>query len=119
MNLYKKFKSGKYAGKTYEQVWKSDPSYLHWMADNVGSYWVEIVKCFEKQEVKKKKEDIKNTNKMFSHFTREDIKKFFQENLILGFNMSDFIVDNMVSLTEHQRSEYLKSLLFRNNLKWK
>lgn len=43
----KTFTSGKYAGKTAEEIWQADPNYLVWFVDNVTTNRIDIAELRE------------------------------------------------------------------------
>lgn len=111
--INKQFNSGKHKGKTYLQVWNTDRSYFYWMAENIGDYWKEVVRVFEQRDVQIQKSKI--SNKPFPSV--EEVRKVFKSNLILGFDMSDFICEIYSMTPDSEKHEYYQSLLIRNEIK--
>lgn len=107
-----RFKSGKFQGKTYLEVWKTDKSYLYWMAGNFsGDYWSNIVRILEERD-----KQLSTKPKVKDYPTTETVRKIFQSNSILGFDLSDYICDLYESTPNHLKSEYFLSLLERNKI---
>ena len=113
-NPYTTFKSGKYENHTYNSVWESDKNYFYYLADK-SEYWNDIVKEFEKRD--KILSNVKKPTTINPPSTQK-IKEIFQDNPILGFDMSDFIVSVYSGLNDFEKQKYYDSLLQRNNIKF-
>lgn len=113
------FKSGKYQGKSYIDIWNTNPDYFYWLAKNMnGDFWSKVVRELELRDKniansQQQKDTIRHSKLAPSE---EEIKNFFMENPICGFDMSDFIISIYKGLNNIQRNLYLESLLQRNNL---
>lgn len=107
-----RFKSGKYANKTYFEVWDKDPDYFYWMAGQFGAFWESIVKELEQRD----KQRTNQKPKSFNFPTLEKVKQIFISNPICGFDMSDYICKLYESCPDSQKNEYFQSLLYRNKI---
>lgn len=115
MNLNKTFKSGKYARRTYIEIWKKDPSYFYWLSANLeGDYWYQVVRELEERDRQLELQRRLHSNRNYP--TIEVFKQFFQKNLILGFELSDYLTEVYRLVPDNQKAEYFQSLLERNKL---
>lgn len=110
-----RFKSGKYANKTYFEVWDKDPDYFYWMAGQFGTFWSDIVKQLEQRDEQR----LNKTPKSFKFPSVEKVKQIFISNPIFGFDMSDYICEIYESCDDSQKNEYFQSLLHRNKIQLK
>ena len=109
VSINNRFKSGKYKGLSYIEVWKKDSSYLYWMADNFP-FFDPIVKSLENRDLLKKQFQKKN------HPSLETVKEFFKQHPICGFDMSEYIGQIYENCPNHEKLDYFNSLKQRNNL---
>lgn len=121
INVYtQRFRSGKYEGKTYFAVWNKDKSYFHYLAENVGPYWLQVLTTLENISKRKAINHGTDEDKIerISVPTPADLKAFFLRYGIKGFDMSDFIVStyNLIR-TPEEKHFYVRSLLERNEIK--
>ena len=106
--LSKRFQSGKYAGKTYSEVWHQDQDYFYYLASQFD-YWADVVKTFERLRLPTLKKNSKTPS-------TSDLKQFFTTHLIHNYDMSNYIANIYEPLNEQQKHDYLTSLLKRNKL---
>lgn len=114
MNLLNKtFKSGKYANRTYLDVWNQDRNYLYWMADNIGDYWKNIVEYLEHRDTQ-----LQQNQKKKEHFPTVDrVREIFTLNPILGFDLSEYICELYQLTPDSKKRDYFKSLIERNEIR--
>lgn len=107
-----KFKSGKYTGKSYLDVWNTDKSYLYWLSENMSSdFWKKIVREFEHRD----KQLQMPVKKKYTNFPSiEKVREYFKDNPILGFDMSDYIASLYKDTPDGLKQSYFESLLERN-----
>lgn len=107
-----RFKSGKYANRTYLSVWEENPDYFYWMAGQFGTFWSDIVKQLEKRD-----EQINKSKPLNLNFPSvEKVKQIFLLNPICGFDMSGYICEIYSNLADERKNEYYQSLLYRNKI---
>lgn len=110
----KQFKSGKYAGLTYLEVWNLNPGFIEFLADKYG-YWKGVLDgLVGLDEIAR--ENVEDEAPELIAPGTEEVRAFFRERWIEGFDMSDYIAELYDPLNEADRVEYLRSLLYRNKL---
>lgn len=115
--IYKVFKSGKYAGQTYLEVWQQNPGYFVYLADNYGKYWKQACSALENYDKqvaadKPVEDDIGDDEAPPIELVRE----YYKTVPICGFDMSDHIASIYADIpTNRERMEYLRSLEHRNS----
>lgn len=110
VKLSNKFKSGKYVGQSYIEVWSKDLNYMYWMASTFP-FFEEVVKNLEKRD-----KSIGKQNKIDEQtYSVEYVRDFFKERPICGFDMSEHISGIYERCPKHERTNYFNSLLKRNN----
>jgi len=115
INHNSRFKSGKYANKTYFEVWDKDSDYFYWMVGQFGTFWENIVKQLEQRDKQKASQNPKS----FNFPSIEKVKQIFKSNPICKFDMSDYICDLYKSCPDDKKNNYFQSLLLRNNIQLK
>lgn len=97
------FKSGKFAGQTYGDVWKVNPGFFRFMAEK-SDYWDEIL-----NELSGVSESISDEDEGAPPV--ELVRKYYKTVPIHGFDMSDHIVSIYEKIrTDRHRMEYLRSV---------
>ena len=108
--LSNRFKSGKYIGRTYLDVWKENPSYMYWMQENF-EYFRKVVKALEERD----RQIAANKPRVKHKFPSvEEVREFLKKNPILGFDMSDYIVSLYEDTPDGLKKSYYESLIERN-----
>lgn len=107
------FNSGKYAGRSYYEIWKQDRSYLYWMAGKFGDYWQQVVDALEYRDTQLQQ----NKPKELSFPTVDRIREIFTLNPILGFDLSEYICELYQLTPDSKKRDYFKSLIERNGIK--
>lgn len=113
-NPYTTFQSGKYENRTYNDIWANDKSYFYFLASKYD-YWAEVVRELEQRD--KVYNNLFSKTKKINPPSNERIKEIFQQNPILGFDMSDFIHSVYIKLNDSEKQNYFDSLIARNKIK--
>lgn len=103
------FKSGKYTGLTYIEVWEKDPSYMNWMADTYP-YFKPILSSLEDRT----KTLAKIADAKLEVPTVDAVRAYFKNRSICGFDVSDYVAELYERCPINQRGQYFKSLKQRN-----
>lgn len=110
--LSNRFKSGKYIGRTYLDVWKENPSYMYWMQENF-EYFRKVVKALEERD----RQIAANKPRVKHKFPSvEEVREFLKKNPILGFDLTDHVTSIYESCPDSEKFEYWRSLKERNKL---
>lgn len=113
----RRFKSGKYSGKLYIDVWQTNPDYFYWLAENVKGFWPDVVKQFEQRDNQINSNQSNQSNKHNKFPSIDQVRKIFKSNPICGFDLSDHICEIYEFCPDYQKLNYFNSLLKRNNIK--
>jgi len=113
--VYKVFKSGKYAGQTYLDVWQENPGYFIYLAEQYGNYWKQVCSALENHDAqvaanKPVEADLEDAPPV------ELVLEYYKTVPICGFDMSEHIASIYADIpTNRERMEYLRSLEHRNS----
>ena len=108
------FKTGKYAGQTYGDVWKTNPGFFEFMA-TVGGYWQKVL-----SELSAGGDDLMECEEEVTEVAEDSppvelVRAYYKTVPISGFDMSDHIASIYEGIeTNSERMAYLRSLETRN-----
>lgn len=113
-----RFKTGKHKGKTYFKVWKENPEFIQFLADDLGEYWLHVLLKLQRIGDRKAINHGTDEDKFeLSVPSVEDVRAFFSIHGINGFDMSDFIAETYRrAKTNEAKHSYIVSLLRRNGI---
>lgn len=113
-----RFKTGKNAGKTYFKVWNENPDFIRYLAENSSEYWLHVLLKLERVgERKGVNHGTSDDELKLTVPSVEEVRSFFREHGINGFDMSDFIAETYRrAKTNEAKHLYIVSLLQRNGI---